>query len=128
MSLKLIVKKGHATCPSCHTELDVISKVNGLGSKPQGDKHLRKITKGIKMEIICAYLNNPVLEYTTKQIIETINFRRTHGNMIERSALTRPHSELVDAGVITVMRKFGWDYYYKIDVKKANAMLNGDKF
>ena len=124
MSLKIVVKKGQAVCPCCHTELDVISKVNGLGSKPQGDKHLRKITKGIKMEIICAYLNNPVIEYTTKQIITTINVHRLINNKIERSALTRPHSELVDAGIITTIRKFGWDYYYKINVEKAKALLN----
>jgi len=124
LSLKLVVKKGQVTCPCCHTELNVISKVNGLGSKPHGNKHLRKITKGIKMEIICAYLNNPVLEYTTKQIIQTINSKRSINNKIERSALTRPHSELVDAGIVITMRKFGWDYYYKINVAKAKAVLN----
>ena len=128
MSLKIVVKKGHATCPYCHTELDVISKVNGLGSKPQGDSHLRKITKGIKMEIICAYLNNPVIEYNTRQIIETINANRSINNKIERSGFTRPHSELVDSGVIITQRKYGWDYYYKINVEKAKASLNGDVF
>jgi len=128
LSLKLVVKKGQAVCPHCHIELDVISKVNGLGSKPQGDSHLRKITKGIKMEIICAYLNNPNRLYTTREIIHRINTNRSMNNQIERSNLTRPHSELVDTGIITTHHKEKYDFYYFINVEKAKALLNGDSF
>jgi hypothetical protein len=128
MSQKLIVKKGQAVCPHCHIELDVISKVNGLGSKPQGDTHLRKITKGIKLEIICAYLNNPNRTYTTREIIYRINLKRSIINKIERSNLTRPHSELIDAGIIDVMFKVQYDFHHKINVEKAKALLNGQSF
>ena len=121
--MQIVVTKGQATCPHCHTDLQVTSKVNGLGSKPQGDAHLRKITKGIKMEILCAYLNNPTINYTTRRIIEIINEKRSYSNKIERSNLTRPHSELVDAGIIETLYKVEYDYYYKINVEKAKTFL-----
>ncbi len=119
----LIVEKGQATCPNCNEHLNVISKVNGKGSKPQGDTHLRKITKGIKLEIICAYLNDPGILWTTRQIIEIINLHRNEDNKIERSALTRPHSELIDSGIIITDHRDGYDWYYRIDVKKASQYL-----
>ena len=123
MSQKLVVTKGHATCPRCNEEFDVISKVNGKGSKPQGDSHLRKITKGIKLEIICAYLNEPGILWTTREIIEVINLHRSENNKIERSGLTRPHSELIDSGIIITDHKDGYDWYYRIDVEKVNLYL-----
>ena len=126
MSQKIVVRKGHATCPNCHEEFDVISKVNGEGSRPQGDAHIRKITKGIKVEILCVYLDNPVKFWTTREIIDRINMNRPNSNQIERSNLTRAHSELVDAGILKTEYKEGYDSYYSINIDRANALLSGE--
>jgi DNA-binding transcriptional ArsR family regulator len=123
MSQKLVVTKGEATCPQCHAHLIVQSKVNGLGSKPQGDAHIRKITSGYKIEIICAYLNNPSKLYTTRDIIDILNKNRCDSDKVERSNITRPHSELLDAGIIIKEYKDGYDFYHRINVEKAKAFI-----
>ena len=125
MTLKSVVKKGHVECPNCHTHFEVTSKVNGEGSKPQGDTHLRKITEGIKLEIICAYLQSPYNPTTTREIIDRINNHRGINNKLERSNLTRPHSELIDSGVILVQFKQGYDFYHTLNVDKAKKLLPG---
>jgi hypothetical protein len=126
---KLYVIKKRAECPCCHTELEVVTP-KGYGSTPQGDKKIRKITRGIKLEILHAYIQDPYKSHTTRDIINRINFVRYQKGLkkLERSNLTRPHSELVDAQIISIRYKKDYDYYYVIDEKKAKALLDGEKF
>ena len=120
MSLKLIVEHSHGTCPSCQTDLEVIvPKGNGTITR-----HTTKNVQGIKKEIINAYLRDPTKEYTTREIILIINYIRhlEHKKPLERSNLTRSHSELVGDGIILDLRQEGYDHIYKIDETKARQL------
>lgn len=129
MNQVLYVKDKHGECPNCHQIVEVVTP-KGQGSIPQGDAKLRKITKGIKFEILNAYLQDPFREYTTRDIIHRINIKRHFNNKrkIERSNLTRPHSELVQSGAIIVTTKENYDFYYRIHVDKARFLLNRPEF
>ena len=125
--MQIVVKKGQATCPCCHTELDVISKVNGLGSKPFGNRKLKSIVKGYKFEILQAYLKEPDKIYTVKDIMYRINFTRFSKGitrMLEQCNMSRPHGELMDSGVIITVDDKTQPFKHKIDVEKAKALLN----
>lgn len=126
MNLKLVVKKNKATCPHCHTDLDVISHVKGYGTRPQGDKKIRKITQGYKMEIIKAYLREPEKTYTVKDIMLRINYTRFSNGikkMAEQCNLTRPHGELMDAGIIITVDTSKQPFRHMIDAAKARELL-----
>lgn len=126
MSQKLIVKENHGNCPCCNTKLRVITPKTGEGSVDQYPK-IQRITEGYKREIIDAYLREPFKEYTTIDIINRMNFTRySNGNnkVVQRSNITRAHGELVGRKIIHRLRKEGDHHIFKINVEKANALLN----
>jgi len=86
---------------------------------------MRKVTGGIKLEIICAYLDNPLKSYTTREIIDMMNEKREKLNMphFERSNITRAHSELEFTKVIKKINKDGNDGIYELDVDRAASLL-----
>lgn len=129
MSQKVIEKK--TTCPNCSHSF-VVETPKGQGTVTT---HLPtyKITQGIKLEILQAYKHfldygQPVL--TTALIIDRINIVRTRNSKkgIQRSQLTRPHSELVGDRIIIDLNRLGKNHYYKMDLEKAKAFLKDGKF
>ena len=130
MSQKLIVKNNHGNCPSCNTTLRVITPKTGEGSVDHYPK-IEKITEGYKREIIDAYMKAPEKEYTTIDIINRMNFTRYSNGIkkiVQRSNLTRPHGELVGRKIINRLRKEGDHFIFKINVEKANTLLNRENF
>jgi len=128
MSLKLFVKHSHGNCPNCDTDLEVVvPKGNGTTTKHIS---INQNVQGIKKEILLAYMRDPTQEYTTRQIILRINFIRYQEKKkpLERSNLTRPHSELVGEGIISDLRQEGIDHIYSIDELKGKALLYGGNF
>jgi len=122
MTLKLIVKHSHGNCPNCDTKLKVIVP-KGEGTVTRHIKTTNQV-RGIKKQIVEAYLRDPEKEFTTKQIILRINYIRHLKNQssLERSNLTRPHSELVGEGIICDLRQEGYDHIYKINPEKARGL------
>jgi len=128
MTQKLFVKHSHANCPNCDTNLEIIvPKGNGTTTK-----HLSINVKvqGIKKEIVSAYMRDPAKEYTTREIILRINYLRylDKKKPLERSNVTRPHSELVGDGIISDLRQEGIDHIYCIDASKGKILLDGGIF
>lgn len=128
MSQKLFVKHSHGNCPNCNTDLEVITP-KGQGTATKFSK-INKQVSGIKKEIVDAYMRDPSKEYTTREIILRINYLRylQSKKPLERSNLTRPHSELVGDGIIKDIRHVGVDHYYFINLVKAKVLLNGGVF
>jgi len=109
-------------------DLEIVTpKGNGTTTR---HVNINQTIKGIKKEIIDAYLRDWTKEYTTRDIISRINYTRYTKNLkqLERSNLSRPHSELVGDGIIIDTKKIGYDYYYKINSLKARNLLNRGKF
>ena len=80
--------------------------------------------RGLKRQILDAYLRDPEKEYTTQQIILRINYIRHLENKksIERSDLSRPHSELAGDGVLCDIRQEGVTHYYKINTERVKKL------
>ena len=122
MSQKLFVEHSHGNCPNCHTDLEIITP-KGNGTKTRHISINQKVN-GIKKEIIHAYLRDPSKEYTTRDIINRINYVRYTRNEkpLERSNLTRPHSELVGDGIIMDVRQEGYDHIYRVNEADARRL------
>ena len=131
MSLKLFVKDKHGECPSCHENLEVITpKDQGVGDA----KRLLGTKPGkLHLEIISAYMKEPEILYTTRDIINRININRHFKGItkkVERTTITREHGELASPvlGVIELLYKDGKDRFYKINQTRANQLLQGGSF
>ena len=131
MSLKLFVKGKHGICPCCKEDLLVITpKDQGAGD---AKRLLGVLPSKLHLEIITAYMKDPEISYTTRDIINRININRHFKEItkrVERTTITREHSELASPvlGVIELLYKDGKDRYYKINQDKAHKLLHGDTF
>ena len=131
MSLKLIVKGKHGICPSCKEDLLAITpKDQGAGD---ANRLIGVLPSKLHLEIISAYMKDPKVPDTTRDIINRININRHFKGItkrVERTTITREHSELASPvlGVIELLYKDGKDRYYKINQDRAHHLLRGNSF
>lgn len=127
----VIINAGHAKCPECSCEFDVKTP------KDQGSSDAKYLLglfpNKLHLEIISAYMKDPEITYTTRDIINRININRHFKGItkkVERTTITKEHSQLASGilGVIELLYKDGKDRYYKINQDKAHHLLHGGSF
>jgi hypothetical protein len=127
----VIITGSHGKCPECECEFDVKTpKDQGAGD---AKRLLGVLPSKLHLEIITAYMKDPEIPYTTRDIINRINVTRHFNEItkrVERTTITREHSELASSilGVIELLYKDGKDRYYKINQDRAHKLLRGGSF
>lgn len=130
MSQKIVVRENHGTCPNCHIDLEIRGPPKGIYGRGGSKKLLGTYPKVKHREILgtCVLFGNE--DFTTEKMRFIMNNRREIRQIhpLQQNELSTPFGQLLNLKVIEWQFKAGKDHYYKINLEKAKALLNGGKF
>ena len=126
----LYVKEKQGECPHCHIMVNEMNPPKGKFGRGGSHKLIGRKANPKHLEILgtCVLFGNEIFN-TEKMRFVMNNRREIHQiHSLQQNELSTPMGNLVALGIINWQYQSGKDHYYKINVEKAKALLNGQSF